>query len=200
MAESRVNQSRFFVVRPHHKPKDRSERYRRVHFYVSRMGVSVSARLKQILMALRQLSSQMNDAECAAFARKSYSEEEFLPAVKELLCLWIHLDAVDQGGELMPAWLMNYLKLALFASDYLLPQPDSMSVMELHSDCVDLNSLCSEGSLKACEYLGFHHASAILAPAITPVLMNSRSIRQKHLQDSLTLSIDELEEIAPSPG
>lgn len=195
MSETGVNQSRFFAVRPHHNPKNRGERYRRVHYYVSQMGVAVSGRLKQVLVAMRQLAGEMTDPACAACARKNYSEEEFLPAVKELLCIWIHLDAVDQGGELMPAWLMNYLKLALFASDYLLPQPDSMSVMELHSDCRDLQSLYWEASLKACEYLGFANTAPLLAPAITPILTNSRPLRQRHLEDSLVLPLEQLGEL-----
>lgn len=197
MADSEVN-PRFFSVRPHHNPKSRTERYRRVHFYVSRMGVSVSARLRQVLNALRQLAVEMKDPSCAAYARKSYTEAEFLPAVKELLCIWIHLDAVDQGGELMPVWLMSYLKLALFACDYMVPLPDAMSVMERHSDCRDIEKLCDEAALKVCEYLGFDHVAQAFAPAIVPILLNSRAVRQKHLEDSLTLPLNEVEEMVPS--
>jgi hypothetical protein len=195
VVESGVVPSRIFLVAPKHKPGDRAERNRRVHYYVSNMGVSVSSRLKEVLLALREISSEMNDPECARVACKAYSEKQFLLAVKELLCIWIHLDALDQGGELMPAWLMNYLKLALHASDYLLPEPDSTSVMELHSDCRDLNSLCSESALKACDYLGFESYSPVLAPAIMPVLMASRSLRHKHLEDSLGLPVEQFGEM-----
>lgn len=181
-----------FYVSPALNPKTRSERYKRVHFYVSQMGISVSARLKERLIAVRGLATKIKDADLAALASKNFSEEEFLPAVKELLCIWIHLDAADQGGDLMPAWLMNYLKLALYASDYLIGAPDAMSVMDLHSDCTSLDALCSEVSIKACEYLGFGAASAAFAPGIKPLLTESRPIRQKHLRDSLTKSIEEL--------
>lgn len=181
-----------FYVTPALNPKTRSERYKRVHYYVSQMGISVSARLKERLMAIRGLAGKIKDEDLSALAAKSFSESEFLPAVKELLCIWIHLDAADQGGDLMPAWLMNYLKLALYASDYLIASPDAMSVMDLHSDCHDLDSLCSEVSIKACEYLGFGGAASAFAPGIKPLLIESRAIRQKHLQDSLCKSLDEL--------
>ncbi|MBX9688870.1 MAG: hypothetical protein K2X27_19330 [Candidatus Obscuribacterales bacterium] len=192
MAETAASGDTRFYVTPALNPKSRSERYKRVHFYVSQMGVSVSARLKERLLAIRGLSEKIADPDLAALAAKNFNESEFLPAVKELLCIWIHLDAADQGGDMMPAWLMNYMKLALYASDYLIPAPDAMSVMDLHSDCADLDSLCSEVSIKACEYLGFGFASAAFAPGIKPLLTESRAIRQNHLKDSLCKPLEEL--------
>jgi hypothetical protein len=193
MAEIASGEARFYVT-PALNPKTRSERYKRVHYYVSQLGIAVSARLKERLVAIRGLSEKIRDPDLAALAAKNFSEEEFLPAVKELLCIWVHLDAADQGGDLMPAWLMTYLKLALYASDYLIAGPDAMSVMDLHSDCADLDSLCSEVSIKACEYLGFGAAAAAFAPGIKPLLTESRPIRQKLLRDSLCLPLTELQE------
>lgn len=192
MAEKTASGESRFYVTPALNPKSRSERYKRVHYYVSQLGVAVSAQLKERLLAIRQLADRIRDPDLAAYASKSFSEDEFLKAVKELLCIWIHLDAADQGGDLMPAWLMNYLKLSLYASDYLIEVPDAMSVMDLHSDCRDLDSLCSEVSIKACDYLGFDAAAAAFAPALKPMLTQSRSIRQQFLKNSLTLSIEEL--------
>lgn len=192
MAETTASGETRFYVTPALNPKTRSERYKRVHYYVSQMGISVSARLKERLIAIRGLADKIKDPDLAALASKNFSEAEFLPAVKELICIWIHLDAADQGGDLMPAWLMNYLKLALYASDYLISGPDAMSVMDLHSDCADLDSLCSEVAIKACEYLGFGAASAAFAPGIKPLLTDSRPIRQKHLRDSLLKPLEEL--------
>lgn len=192
MAEEAARGDTRFYVAPALNPKSRSERYQRVHYYVSQMGISVSARLKERLLAIRGLAGKIRDPGLASLARKNFSEAEFLPAVKELLCIWIHLDAADQGGDLMPPWLMNYLKLALYASDYLIAQPDAMSVMDLHSDCPDINSLCSEVSIKACEYLGFGAAAAAFAPGVRPLLSDSRPIRQRHLRNSLCLPLEEL--------
>lgn len=189
MPELNTNVAHEYYVTPAQNPRSKSERYKRVHCYVSQMGVSVSAELKQTLLALRQLSAQMEDPNLQAVAAKNYSEKEFLSAVKELLCIWIHLDAADQGGELMPSWLMNYLKLALYATDYMIAEPESMSVMELHSDCRDLDSLCSEVALKTCEYLGFGPSALVLAPCIKQILVNSRPVRQRHLLDSLSRQI-----------
>lgn len=194
MVETSAGETTRFYVTPALNPKSRGERYKRVHFYVSHLGVAVSAQLKERLLAIRQLSEKIKDPDLASLAAKSFSEEEFLPAVKELLCIWIHLDAADQGGDLMPAWLMNYLKLALYASDYLIESPNAMSVMDLHSDCADLDSLCSEVAIKACEYLGFEQASPAFAPGIKPMLIDSRPVRQNLLKDSLCLPLEELGE------
>ena len=196
MAETAA-ETRFFVT-PALNPKTRSERYKRVHYYVSQLGVSVSARLKERLVAIRGLADKIKDPDLSALAAKNFSEAEFLPAVKELLCIWVHLDAADQGGDLMPAWLMNYLKLALYASDYLIGMPDAMSVMDLHTDCADLDSLCSEVSIKACQYLGFGAAAAAFAPGVKPLLTESRPLRQKHLCDSLSLPLEQLVEPGPA--
>lgn len=194
MAEEATSGDTRFYVTPALNPKSRNERYKRVHFYVSQLGVSVSARLKERLLSIRALSDKIKDPDLAALAAKNFSEAEFLPSVKEILCIWIHLDAADQGGDLMPPWLMNYLKLALYASDYLIAAPDAMSVMDLHSDCADLDSLCSEVAIKVCEYLGFGAASAAFAPGVRPLLSESRPIRQQHLSDSLCLPLNELNE------
>jgi hypothetical protein len=192
MAEEAASGDTRFYVTPALNPKSRSERCKRVHFYVSQIGMSVSARLRERLLAVRGLAVKIKDPDLASLARKNFSEREFLPAVKEILCIWIHLDAADQGGDLMPDWLMNYLKLALYATDYLIAEPDAMSVMDLHSDCFDLDSLCNEVSIKACEYLGFGAASAAFAPGVRPLLSETRSIRQQHLKDSLCLPLNEL--------
>lgn len=192
MADEAASKDTRFYVTPALNPKSRAERYKRVHFYVSQMGISVSARLKERLLAIRGLSNRIKDPDLAILASKSFSETEFLPAVKELLCIWIHLDAADQGGELMPSWLMDYLKLALYASDYLIATPDAMSVMDLHSDCTDLDSLCSEVALKVCEYLGFGAAATAFAPGVKPLLSESRPIRQLNLRDSLCLPLNQL--------
>ncbi len=193
MTEAPASGDTRFYVTPGLNPKSRSERYKRVHFYVSQLGISVSARLKERLLAIRALSEKIRDPDLAALASKNFSEEEFLPAVKELICIWIHLDAADQGGDLMPAWLMNYLKLALFASDYLIASPDAMSVMDLHSDCADLDALCSEVAIKVGEYLGFGNAAAAFAPGIKPLLAETREIRQEHLRTSLCKPLEEMD-------
>lgn len=182
-----------FYVRPQHNPKSRADRFKRVHYYVSRLGVTVSSRLKQTLLGIRQVAPKIQDERLRALATKPYLEPEFLQAVKELLCIMVHLDAADQGGEQMPAWLMTYLKLSLYASDYLISSPEAMDVMDLHADCPNLDVICSESALKACEYLGFGMDSPSFAPAIKAILVESRPYRQPILRDSLTLPLGQLD-------
>lgn len=183
-----------FRARPENNPKDRTEKYRRVHYYVSRMGVAISNQLKQALLALRNAAPQLQTEQMRVVASKQYTEDEFLPAVKELLCIYVHLDAIDQGGELMPAWLMNYLKLALHATDYLIATPEAMLVMESHADCRNMNELTNEVSLKVCETLGHGGCARAFAPAVGTLIKASRTTRNRILKESLTLPLNELGE------
>lgn len=188
------SQSVAFHARPEHNPKDRTEKYRRVHYYVSRMGVAISNQLKQALLALRNAAPQLQTEQMRVVASKQYTEDEFLPAVKELLCIYIHLDAIDQGGELMPAWLMNYLKLALHATDYLIATPEAMFVMESHADCRSLQELTNEVSHSVCQTLGHGGCSRAFAPAIGTLIKSSQATRNRILKDSLTMPLIELGE------
>lgn len=136
-------------------------------------------------MVLRNNADQMPTPELQEMARKQYTEVEFLPATKELMCMWIHLEAVDQGGEGMPSWLMKYLKLALCATDYMIEKPASMEVMAMHAHCTELDDLHAEAAKTIATYLGYGASSEILGKAFVPLLTNSRAMRQKLLRESL---------------
>jgi hypothetical protein len=188
------SQATAFRARPEHNPKERTEKYRRVHYYVSRMGVAISNQLKQALLALRNAAPQLQTEQMRVVASKQYTEDEFLPAVKRLLCIYIHLDAIDQGGELMPAWLMNYLKLALHATDYLIANPEAMHIMESHADCRNMNELTNEVSQIVCETLGHGGCARAFAPAIGTLIKSSQATRNRILKESLTAPLSELGE------
>ena len=180
-----------FRPMPGHNPRSRQDRYRRVHYYVSQLGAAASGQLKQALLALRAASEHM-PVDLQELALKPYIESEFLPATKELLCIWIHLEAVDQGGEGMPSWLMQYLKLALYATDYSIPEPQAINVMEQHAACSELPALFGEVSLTMAAYLGYGERANELAPAFLPLLENTRQIRQRILKQSLAGDLDTL--------
>ena len=180
-----------FRPMPGHNPRSRQDRYRRVHYYVSQLGAAASGQMKQALLALRAASHAMPE-DLQSLALKPYTESEFLPATKELLCIWIHLEAVDQGGEGMPSWLMQYLKLALYATDYLIPEPQAINVMQIHAACEELPPLFSEVGLAMAAYLGYGEKASEFAPAFLPLLENTRQIRQRILKQSLTADVDSL--------
>lgn len=184
----------FLLIEARHCPRSAKERYRRIHYYVSMLSVSISEQLKQILLAVRHVSDQIKNDEIRQVARKPFSEAEFLPAVKELLCIWIHLDAIDQGGYSMPDWLLNYLRLSLFATDFLISRPGAVAVLELHGQCRDPEILAQEVCLKMCEYLGFGPHAKAFAPALHSLILNSRPYRQKILKDSLHLPVNQLQD------
>jgi hypothetical protein len=171
---------------PGHNLRSRQDRYRRVRSYVSQLGAAASAQLKQALLALRNAADKLPTPELQAAASKQYVESEFLPAVKELLCIWIHLEAIDQGGEMMPEWLMNYLKLAVYGTDFLIESPPAEQVMDQHAHCTEMSMLQKEVSESLAERLGYGSVAKQLAPAFIPLLENSRSTRQKILRESLT--------------
>lgn len=176
---------------PGHNPRSRQDRYRRVHQYVSQLGGASSHQLRQALLVLRNAADQLPTPELQDAARKSFTDEEFLTATKELLCIWIHLEAVDQGAEAMPGWLMNFLKLSLSATDYLIQRPQAMEVMQAHVHCVELSQLYAEVSLALASYLGFGACTQALAPTFLPLLANSRAVRQQLLKEALTLEIED---------
>ena len=186
-----TNPAIVFRPMPGHNPRSRQDRYRRVHYYVSQLGAAASGHLKQALLALRGASDHMPE-DLQNLAMKPYMESEFLPATKELLCIWIHLEAVDQGGEGMPSWLMQYLKLGLYATDYLIPEPQAINVMQAHAPCTELPALFDEVALTMAQYLGYGARASEFAPAFNPLLESTRQLRQKILKQSLTADLETL--------
>jgi hypothetical protein len=185
---ARVNK---YTPPPGHQPRKRQTICKRVRYYVSELGVVASSQLKQALLLIRNASDKMTSADLREAAGKQFVESQFLPATKELLCIWIHLEAVDQGGEAMPGWLMEYLKLALYATDYLIEQPPAVEIMEYHAHCQGLDSLYEDVGQTMAISLGFGTSAPAFAAALIPLMKNSRPARQQVLKDSLTLNLDQ---------
>lgn len=182
--------SNFFRPLPEHKPQSTRQRYQRVHSYVSLLGSKSSSLLKKTLLAIHEAAERIEDPQIKALALKQYTESEFLPATKELLCIWLHLEAVDQGGEEMPAWLLQFLKLSLYATDYLIDVPSALEIMDHHALCADLQSLHLSVSLSLSIKLGFGQYARSFAPAFIPLLTTTRKARQRILQKVLSMTIE----------
>lgn len=187
-----------FRVRPEHCPKTKQEKYKRLHFYVSRLGVSLSDFLMESLLDLRRTAYKFQDPKVQQIALKAFNDEEYTNAVKELLCIWLHLEAMDQGGDSMPDWLLGFLRLAFGATDILIPHPRAMDVLNSYGHCVDEESLCAEATIKACRSLGFGTAATAFAPQLSPVLLQTGPVRQSILKEALILPLDKI--IAQSHG
>lgn len=177
-----------FRVRPEHSPKSRDEAYQRVHFYVAKLSVTVSDQLQRALIGLRRSAYNFTDPAVQKLALKGYSDDEFASAVKEILCIWLHMEAMDQGGEEMPEWLLRFLRLAFSASDYIVARPSASEVMMSYEHCDNLASLAVQTSLRAADWLGFGAHSEQIAPALYPVLLETGPVRQQVLERALTLS------------
>src|SRR5688572_25122735 len=120
MTSGRVEGVPVFKVRPEHTPKSKPETYKRLHYYVAKMGVTVSDQLQEALIDLRRSAYSMTDPQMQNLALKGFNDDEFVSAVKELLCIWMHMEAMDQGGEHMPPWLLTFLRLGFGATDYMI--------------------------------------------------------------------------------
>src|SRR5437879_4678292 len=146
MMSGKVEWRPSFRVRPEHAPKSKPETYKRLHYYVAKMGVTVSDQLQAVLIDIRRQSYTM-PSELQRIALKGFSDDEFVSAVKEVLCIWMHMEAMDQGGEEMPPWLLTFLRLAFGATDYMIPKPGATEIMMSYEDCNNVNSLVYQVSM-----------------------------------------------------
>jgi hypothetical protein len=181
-----------FRARPEHCPKSKQEKYKRLHFYVSKLGVALSDLLMEALLDLRRNAYQYQDSNMQRIALKAYGDEEYTNAVKELLCIWLHLEAMDQGGDTMPDWLLGFLRLAFGATDILIAHPRAAEVLNSYGHCVDEESLCREAAVKACRALGFEETSEMFAPRLRPILTQSSQVRQSILREALVSPLEEI--------
>lgn len=179
-----------FHARPEHCPRTKEELYERLNYYASWMGVAASDALFESLTALRQAAPRLPNDEVRALALKGYTDEEYTSAVKEVLCIWFHLEALDQGGERAPEWLLSYLRLAFNAGDYLIATPKAMDVISSYDDHNDVVSLCQAAAIRTCRALGFGEYSEGFSAAIDRVFFATAPQRQQILEEALTLPLD----------
>ncbi len=90
----------------------------------------------------------------------------------------------------MPTWLINFLKLALYATDFLVAQPTTTSIMNAHAHCENLIALYSEVGETIANNLGLGDYANLLGPGFVPLLTDTRTLRQNVLKDSLTADVD----------
>ena len=181
-----------FRVRPEHCPKTKQEKYKRLHYYVSRLGVSLSDALMELLLDLRRTAYRYQDPQVQKSALKAFDDDEYTNAVKELLCIWLHLEAMDQGGDLMPDWLLGFLRLAFGATDILIARPRAMDVLNSYANCINEDQLVREACEKASRALGFGDAARIFAPQLAPILLQTAPVRQTILKESLVRPLEEI--------
>lgn len=187
-----------FRVRPEHNPSNKQEKYKRVHYFVCRLGLTVSDRLQEALIDLRRSAYDAPTPELMQLALKGYSDDEFVGAVKELLCIWLHQEAVDQGGPQAPPWIMGFLRLAFGATDILVAEPRALDVFSNYHDCDDMRSLCRAAAIRTAFILGFGEHSLQFAAAVAGLVVHNRADRQRILRDALTLPIDQILAWQPS--
>ncbi|GEM_PF-1507843 len=179
-----------FTVRPEHCPTSKEELYERLNYYAAWMGVAVSDALYECLVDLRNAADKLPHEAARRLALKAFTDEEYAAAVKEILCIWFHLEAMDQGGDEAPEWLLSFLRSAFVASDYLITEPKALDVMHAYEDFGDSVSLCRQCAIRACRALGFGHYSPGFGAAVEPVLFRTGPRRQQILEEALTLPLE----------
>ncbi len=184
--------SDLFHPGPEHEPGSEEELNFRLDYYTCQLAITASEQLSQALTNLRGSADRLRPPELGSLALKQFKEEEFAAAVKETICIWIHHEAVDQGGEWLPDWLRNFFRLAFGAADYMIQKPTAWEVMHAYGRCNDMVALCMEACCRLCGELGFGIASMTFSPAVMPVVLQTGEVRQSVLRDALALSLDEL--------
>ena len=106
-----------FRVLPEHNPTSKTDKYKRIHYLVCRLGLTVSDRMQEALIDLRRQAYQAPNSELERLALKGFSEEEFVGAVKEVLCIWLHQEAVGCSAEEATEWLADMEKQGRLVSD-----------------------------------------------------------------------------------
>jgi len=181
-----------FLVPGSSEPATNEEMYKRLHCYVAGLATTASSQLYEALLELRRSALGIENIMLKQIALKQFSNQEFSAAVKEVMCLWLHLEAVDQGGEDMPGWLLNFFQLSFGAADYTIPVPRANEIMVAYQSCQDVASFCYDGAIRVCMSLGFGENSLDFAPAINPVLLQTRYLRSQCLENALMLPVQNL--------
>lgn len=179
-----------FHARPEHCPRTKDELYERLNYYASWMGVAASDALYECLADLRQAAPRLPNDAVRQLALKGFDDNEYASAVKEILCIWFHLEAMDQGGERAPEWLLSYLRLAFNAGDYLIAEPKAIDVINSYDDHKDAVSLCRAAAVRVCRHLGFGEYSDGFSAAIERVFFSTAPQRQQILEEALTLPLE----------
>lgn len=164
----------------------------RLELYICQLSVTASGALYSCLMELRKQSSKLADDRLRILGAKAYSDAEYAAAVKEILCIWLHLEAIEQGGDQAAGWLLAFLRKALLISDLIIAQPKSLDVMHSHENHTDTASLCQAAAQRACRSLGFGEYSPGFAYALKPAFSSWSLKRRQVLKDALTLPVDSL--------
>lgn len=184
--------SDLFRAEPDNEPKSDEERNFRLDYYTCRLAITASEQLTEALIGLRNAADRLQPPELGTLALKQFKQEEFSAAVKEIVCIWIHQEAVDQGGDALPEWLRQFFRLAFGAADYMIAKPTAWEVMHAYGRCHDMVALCMEACCRVCDELGFGIASMTFSPAVMPIVLQTGQIRQRVLQEALALSLKEL--------
>jgi len=188
-----------FLPGPEYEPDSDEERNFRLDFYTCSLAIAASNQLTEALMGLRSAANRLQPPELSTLALKTFKEEEFSAAIKEVVCIWIHQEAVEQGGESVPDWLRTFFRLAFGAADYMLPTPTAWEVMHAYGRCRDMVSLCMEACCRVCVELGFGVASITFSPTVMPIVLQTGELRQGVLKEALSLPLGELRERAHNP-
>ncbi len=181
-----------FRAGPQHEPQSEEERNFRLDYYTCKLAITASEQLTGALMSLRGAADRLKPPELGELALKHFKEEEFSAAIKEIICIWIHQEAVEQGAEGLPDWLRHFFRLSFGAADYMIAQPTAWEVMHAYGRCQDMVALCMAACCRVCSELGFGVAAMTFSPTVMPIVLQTGPLRQHLLEVALTSSLQDL--------
>lgn len=171
------------------KPSSPEESAERAMYLTSATLAGCADFLQSLLLAFR--NGQFGEALSRAAAR-SFSDQEFMSAVKELACVSIYLTVLEQGGQSCPQWLTGYLFTSLRSTDKLPHGTRARELMQVHEFVAGAENICADAAAAACRCLGLSAQSAQAAAPMAQFLMDNTAYRAQLLAYSLTQPLDVL--------
>lgn len=180
-----------FKAQAEHEPKSETDKYERLHYYVYHSSLKIIDLLRRSLADIRK-SAPDQAPELQRLALKPCKSPEMTLALKEVLCVWFHLEALDQGGEGAPGWVLRFLRLSIACSDHEIPNPLGLDILHSYETCPDEAALSEIASVRTCKALGFGPAAETFAPAVRSIFVSTDAVRRDIFEEAMTLPLDRL--------
>lgn len=163
----------------------------RIHYYAALMTTTIADVLKEAIMAIRNQGPKQEREIVREAAQKEFSQSQLIVATKEVCLNWLQQDAMEQGGESMPEWLVAFFQAAANAIDYKFPDPPLARLAPDYQFCLDKEFFCRKTAEKVCLELGFADLAGAFDQVVEKKLVLNLA-RQNILQRALSLPMDQI--------
>lgn len=141
--------SKFFQASDEFMPADQFEFADRLEYYLVRLSFASVELVKEFMLALTAQVLEEEDKVNFPLLEDAH----LAGSSKELLCVWLHQEALEQGGEAMPEWLLYFLRAALFLTDAALPDMKMNDVFDCYDRCESFKDFCELASDRVASHV-----------------------------------------------